>query len=125
MVLCSSIENGDWEVSDCDMMGKLPDYIWSEKSGNEFFLKFSGGFLGLYYIVAKDSGILEYSVDGGAWKEFSCWDQYALSFDRPHFAILEASLEEKSHCVRIRNSGRKDEKSIGTRICIGALAVQI
>lgn len=125
MVLCSSLINGTWKLSDCDMFGKLPDYIWSENEGDEFSFEFSGKFLGMYYIIGKNSGIMEYSVDGREWKEHNCWDEYALSFDRPCFAILEEGLEDKAHVVKIRNSGRKHEQSTGTCIGIGAFAVLV
>jgi len=123
LMLCESFANDMWELSYTTMYKRLPNYIYSFTPGDELEFEFDGSFLGIYYTVEKDSGIIEYCIDDGEWKERSLWDKYALSFGRAHFLILEEELEKKLHTVKIRNSGKRDEKSEGYYVRLGAFAI--
>lgn len=123
LIMCENFANDTWKLSYNTMYNKLPNYIYSYTPGDEFSFEFDGSFLGIYYTVEKDSGIMEYSVDNGEWKECSNWDKYALQFNRPHSLILEENLSDSHHNVKIRNSNKKDEKSEGHYIRLGAFMV--
>lgn len=120
LLMCESFANDSWKLSYNTLYNRLPNYIYSHTAGDEFTFEFDGSFLGIYYTVEKDSGIMEYSIDGGEWTKRSNWDKYALQFNRPHSIILEENLPDTHHVVQIRNSGMKDEKSEGYYIRLGA-----
>lgn len=124
LILCSDFAGEGWELKK-DMFGKLPEYICSQHAGDEFSFDFYGSFLGMYYTVESDSGIMEYRIDDGEWINVNCWDEYARDFDRPAFKILNENLPDGKHTVAIRNSGKKDEGSKGYSIRIGAFAAQL
>ena len=123
MILCEGMADDTWKLSYNTMYDRLPNYIYSFNKGDELTFEFDGSFLGAYYTIEKDSGIMEYSIDGGEWKERSTWDKYALQFNRACSSILEEKLTEGHHVLKIRNSGRKDEKSEGYYIRIGAFLI--
>lgn len=124
LMLCESFANDLWKLSYNTMYERLPNYIYSFTPGDELVFNFEGSFLGIYYTVEKDSGIIEYCIDDGKWKECSLWDKYALAgFGRAHFLILEEELENGLHAVKIRNSHKRDEKSEGHYVRLGAFAV--
>ena len=81
-------------------------------------MEFSGTALGIFTVIAKDSGNLLYSVDNTEYKEISTWDKWALSFDRPGELILENSLNPGKHTLKIKVSKNKEEKSEGNYIRI-------
>ncbi len=123
MILCEGMADDTWKLSYNTMYDRLPNYIYSFTAGDELTFEFDGSFLGAYYTIEKDSGIMEYSIDGGEWKERSTWDKYALQFNRACSSILEEALPEGHHVLKIRNSGRKEEKSEGYYIRIGAFLI--
>lgn len=123
LVLCEGLANDSWKLSYNTMYERLPNYIYSFTPGDELVFDFEGSFLGIYYTVEKDSGIIEYCIDDGEWKECSLWDKYALHFGRAHFLILEEELENKLHTLKIRISHKKDEKSEGHYARLGAFVV--
>ncbi len=119
----TELANEQWHKSYNDMYGRLPDYIYSYNKGEEISFNFKGSILGIYYTIEKDSGILEYCIDNGEWKEFSTWDEYALRFNRACATVFTDSLEDKVHSVTVRNPMKKDEKSEGYYIRIGAFMI--
>ena len=78
-------EEGEWSRLRPDT------YLFSDKPGTEIEIPFSGTALGIFTVIAKDSGNLLYSVDNTEYKEISTWDKWALSFDRLGALILENS----------------------------------
>ncbi len=123
LVLAKEFENKQWKLSYNDLHKRLPNYIYSFEEGDEFSFEFKGSILGIYHAIEKDSGIFEYSIDGGDWIEFSTWDEYALRFNRACSCLLTDSLEDKLHSIKIRNPKKKDEKSEGYYIRIGAFLI--
>lgn len=120
LLMGEKFANDDWKVSKCSLYGKLPNYIYSNKIGSEVEIDFYGSAMGIYCTTEKDSGILEYSIDGGEWKKISTWDEYCLSFNRAHNYIFDFNLEKKNHKMIVRVADDKDEDSEGTYIRIGA-----
>jgi len=120
LMMARDYENSDWKLSKCSLYGRLPEYIYSNKPKSELTLSFFGTAFGIYCTTEKDSGILEFSVDGNDFKKLSTWDSYALLFNRAHNYIFEKNLEKKKHTVTIRVSDEKDDDSEGTYIRIGA-----
>lgn len=109
-----------WKISEDTMMGKNPDYIYSEQVGATLEFDFFGSSFGLYCTFDSNSGDLEFSIDGGEVETVSLWDTFCLSFDRVSCSILASELERKSHHIVMKISENKNEKSKGHSIRIGA-----
>lgn len=104
------------------LCGRYPHYIEGD-AGASLTFAFHGTTLGLYWMMAKDSGMIEYSIDGGAWERRSAWDSYCPRFMRAGSVILKRDLPCGAHEARIRVLPEKDPLSEGTKIRIGAFLV--
>lgn len=124
LLMGEDFKNDAWKVSKCSLYGSLPNYIYCNEPGHELKVEFFGSAVGIYCTTEKDSGILEYSIDGGEWKKISTWDVYALQFNRAHNYIFECNLEKKNHTMLIKVVGEKDEDSEGRYIRIGAFMAE-
>ena len=109
-----------WKVSETDMRGKNPTFIYSDEVGATLELDFYGSVFGLYSTRDGDSGDLEFCIDGGEWGKVSMWDTFCLSFDRACCEILADNLEKTHHHIKMRIPETKNEQSKGHAIRIGA-----
>jgi hypothetical protein len=91
--------------------------------GTEFTYKFSGTAVGVYWLIAPDSGDVEWSSDGGKPQRRSSWDKYALQYSRANYAVLSDTLPAGEHTLTLKVLGEKQPQSKGTTIRIGALMV--
>ena len=117
------VDCSGWEVSDKPFANRFPSYIYSDKPGTELAFEFDGTAVGIYNTVERDSGIVEFSIDGGQWYTHSTWDKYALQYSRSHYRVMFDSLPEGHHTLRLRVSGEIPEQSEGRFIRIGAILV--
>ena len=102
------------------MMGRFESFIACDTAGAELIVPFTGTLIGIYWTIEQDSGVIEYSIDGGPVQRQSAWDRYALSFNRACSTVLDTHLEEGPHQLQIRIAGEKDAQSNGRWIRIGA-----
>ncbi len=114
------LAQGPWKVGDGDMMGRFESFIACDTAGAELIVPFTGTLIGIYWTIEQDSGVIEYSIDGGPVQRQSAWDRYALSFNRACSTVLDTHLEEGPHQLQIRIAGEKDAQSNGRWIRIGA-----
>lgn len=91
--------------------------------GAELTFKFSGTAVGLYWQIAADSGDIEWTLDGGKANRRSSWDKYALSFNRPNYAVLSDTLAPGEHTLKIKILAEKNVQSKGNMIRIAAFMV--
>lgn len=112
-----------WTFVDKSLCERYPHYYEATAAGAELEFKFSGIRLGLYWMMAKDSGDIDYSIDGGEWKHASSWDFYCKNFDRAHRMMLTDDLKRGEHILKLRVSDIKEEESEGSAIRIGAFLV--
>ena len=98
----------------------VPNYIESKGVGSTLEFDFYGTFFGAFYTLEDDSGIIEYSIDGGEWQKFSLWDIYCLDSDRCGGSIIVNGLENKEHHMVIRVSAEKDDRSNGNKVNFSA-----
>jgi hypothetical protein len=104
-------------------LGTLPHYLATDAAGSELVHIFTGTTVGIYWLIAPDSGDVEWSIDGGEFKRLSSWDKYALKFSRPGYVILADDLSSGEHRLTIRVLAEKNPQSKGTWIRIGAFLV--
>ncbi|MBJ9989682.1 SGNH/GDSL hydrolase family protein [Paenibacillus sp. S28] len=71
---------------------------------------------GLCLFMGPDSGILEYAVNGGPFQEVNLFDDWCKLAYRPVIIMLASGSEPAEMQVEVRNTGRKDMESLGTRL---------
>ncbi|MBO5198923.1 MAG: SGNH/GDSL hydrolase family protein [Lachnospiraceae bacterium] len=105
------------------LCGRYDNYIEAVTPGAEFTYRFIGSCLGLYVMMAKDSGDLRYCIDGGKEESVRTWDGFCPRFNRAYGIVLPDKLEYGEHTVQFCVSDEKAEGSEGTAIRIGAFMV--
>ena len=110
-----------WLRDDPAQSKRFPHSISAGKPGMELKFKFKGTAIGLFWIIAPDSGDIEWSIDGGAPKRASSWDKYALRYSRTNYVIFSDSLAAGEHELTFRVLGEKNAESTGTWIRIGSV----
>jgi lysophospholipase L1-like esterase len=113
----------DWIHDEPGEAKRFPHNISSNQSGAELKYRFKGTAIGVYWVIAPDSGDMEWSIDGSAPQRASSWDHYALRYSRANYKILDDSLPAGEHELILRVLPDKDPQSKGTWIRIGALMV--
>lgn len=113
----------DFEITDQSFCGRCDGYLEAFEKGRYIEFKFTGSCVGIYNMIASDSGDFVWSVDGSEPQKRSTWDEYALEFDRTHYCILEDKLEYGEHTLRVEVTGERNVQSKGTYIRIGAFLV--
>jgi lysophospholipase L1-like esterase len=112
-----------WKKEDKSLGGHYPHYIAASEPGTELVQRFSGTTIGVYWLIAPDSGDIEWSIDDGKPRRLSSWDKYALKYARANYAILADDLSSGEHTLKITVLGEKNAQSKGTWIRIGAFLV--
>ena len=90
----------------------LPALI-SEKSGAEMKLDFSGTAIGICIVSGPDAGMIEYSIDGAAFKKTDLFTKWSGGLHLPWYLILNDELQDKKHSVIIRMISEKNSNSKG------------
>jgi sialidase-1 len=90
----------------------LPALI-SEKPGAEMKLDFSGTAIGICIVSGPDAGMIEYSIDGEAFKKKDLYTQWSGELHLPWYLILNDELQDKKHSVIIRILSEKNNDSKG------------
>lgn len=93
--------------------------IASDVPGAEIEFPFRGRAIGMIWLVAADSGDVEWSVDGGDLRKVSGWQCYAMKSTRAHGLIFANDLPDGSHLLRLRVSPQRHPRSSGAWIRIG------
>lgn len=112
-----------WEKVDQSLCGRYPHYIEASEPGAELSFKFTGKRIGLYYMIAADSGNIEYQIDDKAPQVLSTWDLYGPRFSRAFQSELDTTLDYGEHTLRVKVLADKAEESTGTVIRIGTFSV--
>jgi lysophospholipase L1-like esterase len=114
----------NWRRDEETLSGRYPHRLTADgPEAGGLKLSFHGDVIGLYWLVAPDSGDIEWSLDGSAWRRRSSWDQYALHFTRASYVLLSDDLAPGPHELSLRVCADHDPGSAGTRVCIGAFLI--
>lgn len=105
------------------MCGRYPRYIEATVPGSSFSFEFTGENCGFYWMMAKDSGDVLVSMDGGEEMSVRSWDHYCKTFNRANSAFFAHRLLYGIHKVNVRVAETKAEESDGTAVRIGALLI--
>jgi lysophospholipase L1-like esterase len=123
LVDASEITAEGWMHDEPAARKQFPHSISAVDPGTVLKYKFEGSVIGVYWVVAPDSGDMEWSVDGNAPKRESSWDKYALRYTRVNYKILDDGLAPGEHELSIKVLAEGQAESKGTWIRIGALLV--
>jgi hypothetical protein len=124
MVDASEATLGDgWSKVEQSLCGRYPQYIEASEAGAELTFTFVGKRIGLYYMIAPDSGNIEYRIDDKAPCTLCTWDEYAPKFSRAFHSELDTELDYGEHTLRIKVAADKAAESTGTVVRIGTFAV--
>jgi sialidase-1 len=85
----------------------------AEVSGAELKLDFIGRAIGICIASGPDAGMIEYSIDGAAFKKIDLYTQWSAGLHLPWYVMLNDELQDKKHTVTIRTLVEKNEKSKG------------
>lgn len=112
-----------WTFVNESLCERYHTYMESMTPGATLEFKFEGIRVGLYWMMAKDSGNIEYSIDEEEWREVSSWDFYCKNFNRAHRMMLTDDMKRGEHILRLRVSNNKEAESEGYAVRIGAFLV--
>ena len=90
----------------------LPALI-ADQAGAEMKLNFSGTAIGICLVAGPDAGIIEYSIDGAAFKKTDLYTQWSGGIHLPWYIMLNDELQDKKHSITIRTSSEKNTNSKG------------
>ncbi len=94
-----------------------------EYPGKALKYKFDGNAVGIAVAAGPDAGIIEYRIDGGAWKKQDLFTKHSKSYHLPWYFTLADGLERKEHTIQLRLTGEKNPNSIGNRCVLRYLYV--
>ncbi len=112
-----------FEKVEQSLCGRYPHYLEAVEPGASLTYAFTGKRIELYWMLAKDSGDIIYSVDGGEERTMRSWDTYCPGFNRAGNHCLAYNLPYGRHILKLRVADTKAEESQGHAIRIGAYLV--
>ena len=86
----------------------------ADKPGAELVFPFTGNAVGIAVVSGPDAGIIEYNIDGGAFKKIDLYTRWSNSLYLPWYLLLGSGLTEAPHKLRLRISGDRNPNSGGT-----------
>jgi sialidase-1 len=76
----------------------------SGKPGASLTLAFSGTAAGMAVLAGPDAGIVEYSIDHGAWRKIDLYTQWSSWLHLPWYVLFGSGLDNKRHTLQLRIS---------------------
>ncbi len=85
----------------------------AEDPGAEQAFDFEGTAAGIFVAAGDDAGIVEYRVDGGAWRKLDLFTRWSRGLHIPWAHVLTAGLPPGKHRLDIRIAAEKNAASNG------------
>ena len=112
-----------WTKTEKSMCGRYPHMLEGLEPGTELTYTFEGTRIGLYWMMAEDSGDIWLSVDGGKPVFYRAWDHYCRTFSRADSIFIPEELPYGVHTMRLRIAETRAPESKGYAVRIGAFLV--
>ncbi len=87
--------------------------LCADQPGAELSLKFTGTAIGAYVLAGPDAGIVEASIDGGAFKALDLYHRFSRGLHYPRTVMFAADLEPGEHTLTLRTTDKKNRASLG------------
>lgn len=110
---------GRWSVGYGDGKYQGDDH-YSDSSGAEALITFTGTGIAIYSAVAPWHGVAEYSVDGGSWANA---DLYSSTRADQRQVFAKSMLTMGQHVLRVRVTGRKNSASSGRVVTLDRIDI--
>lgn len=112
------VGNNRWAFVNMPFKWRFPHYIVSRGVGSEINFEFEGSSFGIYWIMDKDCGMVDVTLDGEETVTVSAFDEYCKQYSRGGYVFPFKEFENGKHTVNIRVSEEKDPESEGNKIAI-------
>lgn len=89
-------------------------HAWTDDPADGFSFEVTGQRAGLVLLCGPDTGIFEYSLNGGAFTEVNLFDEWCPGAYRPVPFMFPLQADHTLMRITIRNTGRRDSRSAGT-----------
>jgi len=88
--------------------------LHADRSDAELTLKFDGRAVGAYVVAGPDAGLLEASIDNGAYQKRDLYHRFSRGLHYPRTVMFASDLEPGPHTLRLRIRTRKSQDGRGT-----------
>ena len=104
-----------WNATDVQTRGQFVNVpaLVATSPGAALKLKFNGTAIGLLEVAGPDVGVIEYSVDGGPYRQLDQYTIWSHWLHIPWAYMLADELQAGEHEITIRTTDKKNEKSKG------------
>ena len=92
--------------------------LCATEPGSETTINFNGQAIGAFVVAGPDAGIVETSIDGGAFKKVDLFHRYSKGLHYPRTVMFAADLSAGDHILKLRisDAANKDSKGHTARI---------
>ncbi len=90
----------------------------AEQPEAELSLQFEGTAVGIFVVAGPDAGIVEYSIDGGAFRQADLYHRFSAGLHYPRTIMFDDELANDKHKLLLRMTNRKNPASTGTSVRI-------
>lgn len=95
-----------------------------DRPGATFTFEFRGSAIGLFVAAGPDAGVIEFRVDGGAYREQDLFTPWSRGLHLPWLYVLDAELaRDRLHRLEVRISSRRNAASKGHACRVAHFAV--
>ncbi len=112
-----------WFREEKPLAGRYPHQLVATTPESGLSFPFTGTTIGLWWLVAKDGGDIQWRIDDDKPKRLSSYDKHTEKGDRAVAVILRDNLEPGDHVLDIRVLLEKNDNSKGNTIRLGAFLV--
>lgn len=83
----------------------------AESPGAVMTYDFEGSGFGLFLAAGRDTGVIDYTIDGGPVRTLDTWSQWSGSLHLPWPVMLADDLPKGKHSVTIRTTDKKKDRT--------------
>lgn len=124
MIDAWTVDTPGWTREPKSLAGRFPHFISADAPGTTLTFPFTGEAVGVYWMMAPDSGTIQWSIDEGPKREASSWDTYSEKSSRANYAVLATGLPRGPHVLKLEIAPHTAPQSKGTWIRVGAFLVE-
>ena len=88
--------------------------LCATNAGAELTLAFEGRAIGAYLLAGPDAGVVEFSIDEGAFTKADLFHAFSRGLHYPRTVMFAADLKPGSHTLKLRLADQKNKASSGS-----------